>query len=202
LLSAVTDVLHELPGRQQRGNGRAKSSDPVQCRWNFRVAYSSFGDEDRGRPGHTGENIPMFTWQTIRSSVLGRHSHERAYAAIVFSGGYEEAGDHGRLWAEPGDVVLHERFESHINRFSGSGAVVVLNLPLPDRYSFLPGKASMADPDSLIRIAEKNKAEAAELLLSTVTVRQTGFADWPDELVAALMETLLSAYRSGARAGN
>ena len=129
----------------------------------------------------------MLTWQTIRSSGYGRHSHEQAYAAIVFSGGYEEAGDHGRFWAATGDVILHDRFEAHINRFSGSGAVV-LNLPLSDRYSFLPGRASMADPDFLIRIAEKNKAQAAELLLSTLTVSQTGFADWPDELAAALME--------------
>jgi len=31
-------------------------------------------------------------WQSIRASVLGRHVHEEAYAALVLSGGYEEAG--------------------------------------------------------------------------------------------------------------
>jgi len=126
-------------------------------------------------------------WQTIRSTAFGRHSHEHAYAAIVLSGGYEEAGDQGRFRVEAGDVVLHERFEAHINRFSGSGAVV-LNLPLPDRYSFLPGRASIADPDSIVRVAETNKAEAARLLLSAFMVRDTGYADWPDELAADLME--------------
>ncbi len=70
-------------------------------------------------------------WQTIRSSVFNRHSHEHAYAAIVLSGGYEEAGDHGRFKVQAGDVVLHERFEAHINRFSASGATV-LNLPSPN----------------------------------------------------------------------
>lgn len=126
-------------------------------------------------------------WQTIRSAVFGRHSHEHAYAAIVLSGGYEEAGDQGRFRVEAGDAVLHERFEAHINRFSGSGAMV-LNLPLPDRYSFLPGRASIADPDSIVRVAETNKTEAARLLLSAITVQDTGYADWPDELAADLME--------------
>jgi hypothetical protein len=37
---------------------------------------------------------PMRTWQTIRTSALARHSHDQAYAALVFSGRYEEAGDH------------------------------------------------------------------------------------------------------------
>lgn len=129
----------------------------------------------------------MLMWQTIRSAVFDRHRHEHAYAAMVLSGGYEEAGDQGRFRVEAGDVVLHERFEAHINRFSASGAVV-LNLPLPDRYSFLPGRASVADPDSIVRLAEKNKAEAASLLLSTFTLRDTEYADWPDKLAADLME--------------
>jgi AraC-like DNA-binding protein len=127
-------------------------------------------------------------WQTIRSTAFGHHSHEHAYAAIVLSGGYEEAGDQGRFRVEAGDVVLHERFEAHINRFSGSGAVV-LNLPLPDRYSFLPGHASVADPDSIVRAAEKNKTEAGYVLLSAVTTQELNHADWPDELAAALVKT-------------
>jgi AraC-like DNA-binding protein len=148
-----------------------------------RVMYITFC-----RNGHSGVKLhSLRIWQTIRSATFARHGHERAYAAIVLSGGYEEAGDHGRFRVGIGDVVLHERFEAHINRFSGLGATV-LNLPLSDRYAFLPGSASIADPDFVIRIAEKNKAEAAELLLSTATVQQTGFADWPDELAAALME--------------
>jgi len=106
---------------------------------------------------------------------------------MVLSGGYEEAGDRGRFQVKAGDVVLHERFEAHINRFAASGAVV-FNLPLPDKDSFMPGWASIADPDFIVRVAEKNKAEAAGLLLSTVTVRQAGFADWPDELAADLMK--------------
>ena len=125
-------------------------------------------------------------WQTIRSSVFDRHSHEHAYAAIVLSGGYEEAGDHGRFRVEAGDVVLHERFEAHINRFSDSGAVV-FNLPLPAGRSFVPGLAKVEDIDFILRAASSNQVEAADLLFSMVTARRAECADWPDELAAALI---------------
>jgi hypothetical protein len=36
---------------------------------------------------------PMRMWQTIRTSALGRQVHKHAYAALVLSGCYEEAGD-------------------------------------------------------------------------------------------------------------
>jgi hypothetical protein len=45
-------------------------------------------------------------WQSIRASALGRHVHEEAYAALVLSGGYEEAGDHGRFQVKAGDSGL------------------------------------------------------------------------------------------------
>ena len=124
-------------------------------------------------------------WQTIRSSVLDRHSHDYAYAAIVLSGGYEEAGDHGRFKVEAGDTVLHERFEAHLNRFSGLGAVV-LNLPLPAGACFVPGLATIADSDAIVRLAEKSQAQAARLLLASVVRRKPNDADWPDELASAL----------------
>jgi len=72
----------------------------------------------------------MRRWQTTRASVLGRHVHEKAYAALVLSGGYEEAGDHGRFRVKAGDVIFHEPFEAHLDRFSETGAAV-LNLRLP-----------------------------------------------------------------------
>lgn len=133
------------------------------------------------------EGTPMRMWQTIRSSVFSRHSHQHAYAAIVLSGGYEEAGDQGRFWVEAGDVVLHDRFEAHLNRFPDSGAVVV-NLPLPVGHSFSPGLANVPDLDSIIQTAETNQTQAVDLLLSTVIVRKAESADWPDELAAALIQ--------------
>jgi AraC-like DNA-binding protein len=124
--------------------------------------------------------------QTIRSSSLDRHSHSAAYAAIVLSGGYEEAGDQGRFRAEPGDVLLHERFETHINRLPISGAVV-LNLMLPANVGFSAGLVRFSDPDSIIRLAERDESEAAYVLLSASPAVESRPADWPDELARSMI---------------
>jgi AraC-like DNA-binding protein len=129
----------------------------------------------------------MRVWQTIRASGFCRHSHQGAYAAIVLSGGYEEAGDLGRLRVEAGDVVLHDGFESHLNRFVASGAVV-LNLRLENGESFTPGLAKIADPELIARTAENDRVEATSLLLATTTQQRATSADWPDELAAALTQ--------------
>jgi AraC-like DNA-binding protein len=126
-------------------------------------------------------------WQTIRASALGRHVHEEAYAALVLSGRYEEAGDNGRFQVKAGDAVFHEQFEAHLDRFSETGAVV-LNLRLPLGGSYTPGIASVADPDSIARVAEKSHRDAVDLLFFVAIRRKMPQpADWPDELAAALM---------------
>ena len=58
----------------------------------------------------------MQGWQTMRTPFMDRHVHKRAYAALVLSGGYEEAGDSGRHRVQAGNVVLHEAFEAHLDR--------------------------------------------------------------------------------------
>jgi AraC-like DNA-binding protein len=129
----------------------------------------------------------MRLWQTIRASGFGRHRHQEAYAAVVLSGGYEEAGDLGRLRVEAGDVVLHDGFEAHLDRFVSSGTVV-LNLRLRMAGAFTPGLARIADPDLIARTAEKDRGEATRLLLATVTRQRSISVDWPDELAAALLQ--------------
>jgi AraC-like DNA-binding protein len=129
----------------------------------------------------------MRTWQTIRASVLGRHVHKRAYAALVLSGGYEEAGDHGRFRVKAGDIIFHEQFEAHLDRFSGTGAEV-LNLWLPFDCSHAAGIARVADPDAIARVAERNCRDAVDLLSCLAMSATPQPADWPDELAAALLE--------------
>jgi AraC-like DNA-binding protein len=129
----------------------------------------------------------MRMWQSIRASVLGRHVHEQAYAALVLSGGYEEAGDRGRFRVKAGDVIFHEQFEAHLDRFS-NGSAVVLNLRLPIGCSYNPGIARVADPDSVARAAERNRRDAIDLLLSAAASEVSHPADWPDELAAALLK--------------
>jgi AraC-like DNA-binding protein len=128
----------------------------------------------------------MQRWQTIRARSFDRHSHDHAYAAVVLSGRYEEAGDHGRFHVQAGDVVTHGLFESHINRFSALGAVI-LNLDLPAEFSS-PGIARIGNPDAIVRAAEKNETEASSLLLASLEGGVNSWADWPDELANALIQ--------------
>jgi hypothetical protein len=109
-------------------------------------------------------------WQTIRASALGRHVHEKAYAALVLSGGYEEEGGYGRFRVKAGDVIFHEQFEAHLDRFSETG-VVVLNLRLPVRCSYTPGIARVVDADSVARVAERSCRDALDLLFSVAISR-------------------------------
>jgi AraC-like DNA-binding protein len=129
----------------------------------------------------------MRMWQSIRASTLGRHVHEEAYAALVLSGGYEEAGDHGRFLVRAGNVVFHGRFEAHLDRFSETGAVV-LNFRLPASYSVTPGIAKVADPDSVARMAERSCRDALNLVFSSAMSETPQPVDWPDLLAAALMQ--------------
>lgn len=127
----------------------------------------------------------MSLCQTICTSSFGRHSHDAAYVAVVLSGGYEEAGDQGRFKVKAGDVILHDRFEAHLNRFTSAKAVV-LNLPLCSGQPFRSGLAFVSDPDLIVREAESSLPKAAALLLSLIEERIAGDLDWPGELAKTL----------------
>jgi AraC-like DNA-binding protein len=129
----------------------------------------------------------MRVWQTIRTPIIGRHVHKRAYAALVLSGCYEEAGDSGRHRVQAGDVVLHQAFEAHLDRVSTSGAVV-LNVPLPAQCAFRSGVGKVNDPDAIVRLLEIGDSETAAQLVLTTEIGETGFRDWPDELAASLAQ--------------
>lgn len=140
----------------------------------------------------------MRTWQTIRAA-FGRHSHRHAYAALVLSGSYEEAGDSGRHRVCAGDVILHDDFEAHLDRLPPTGAAV-LNLPLPAGACFRAGLGTVADLEAIVGLADKSRAAAAELLLATVVMRDLGPADWPEALAAAMARdasVVLSSWADG-----
>jgi AraC-like DNA-binding protein len=125
------------------------------------------------------------TWQAIRSSGFEWHVHREAYAAVVLAGSYEEAGDSGRHRVLSGDVILHEAFEAHLDLVSHSGAEV-LNLPLPAKAAFCAGRGSLRDPAAIISLVEKEPAQAAAQLLSSIQMRESEYRDWPDQLAAML----------------
>src|ERR1700692_4432715 len=129
----------------------------------------------------------MRAWQAISAPLIGHHVHTRAFAALVVSGCYEEAGDSGRHRVQAGNVVLHEAFEAHLDRIPTSGAVV-LNLPLPAQYAFRSGAGRVDDPDAVVRLVERGDSEAAALLLCSTKITEPEFQDWPDELAASLAQ--------------
>jgi hypothetical protein len=107
----------------------------------------------------------------------------------LFLDAFEEAGDSGHYRAQAGNVVLHEAFDAHLDRIPTSGAVVVLNVPLPAHYAFRSGFGSLDDLDAIIRLVEKGDREAAGLLLwSTKRIMEPEVQDWPDELAALLAQ--------------
>lgn len=115
---------------------------------------------------------------------MPRHRHVEAYVALVLAGGYLEAGDCGRLRVEAGQAVFHGPYEAHRNEFFGHGARV-LNLPVPaGGIGHVQGQ--VADADAIARLAERDLAQAAELLRATFRPRAARLHDWPDALASAL----------------
>jgi AraC-like DNA-binding protein len=123
------------------------------------------------------------TWNARCS--IPRHRHERAYAAVVLSGGYEESGSLGRYRVRSGHVLLHRAFDAHVDRFESSGARI-LNLLLDEPPAF--GLGVVTDPDTIARVAEKDFPAAVEALHETMTSIAPQPADWPDLLASALLD--------------
>lgn len=93
---------------------------------------------------------------------------------------------HGRFHVSAGDVIFHERFEGHLDRFS-AGETIVLNLNLCTDCKIPPGLARVTDVDGLGRIAEKDQNEALTYLMTSATRCNAGAFDWEDELCRALL---------------
>jgi AraC-like DNA-binding protein len=115
---------------------------------------------------------------------IPRHTHDRAYAAIVLSGGYEECGNHGRFRAVTGDVLLHDAFDAHLDRFQCSGAQL-LNLVVPySARGFCSGR--VGDPDVIARAAERDPVAAGMALREQLRENHCAPVDWPDILARDL----------------
>jgi len=130
------------------------------------------------------------------NEVLPRHKHAEAFAALVLSGHYAEAGDTGRHRVEPGDVLIHGPFESHIDRFDGEGAeVLVIALPGAWRGPLL---GRIRDPDAVARTAERDGTIAAQLIATGIVPKPHAASDWPDLLAQELRRNPGTAMRTWA----
>lgn len=125
--------------------------------------------------------------QLAGGAAAPRHRHDEAYAAIVLVGGYVEAGDRGRRTVGPGDVILHDAFEAHANRFDARGATV-LNLSLPAATS-AQAFMRIGDPDAIVRLAERDPRAAAQALHDQLAPAPPTPSDWRDLLAEALRST-------------
>lgn len=116
---------------------------------------------------------------------VGRHSHESAFAAVVLSGRYIEAGDTGRHLVEPGTVLFHRRFEAH-HHYVGAAGAEVLVLELPHAASFVRGIVD--DPDEIARLSERDSSAALYEMLAQTRPSEPPALDWPDLLARDLAE--------------
>ena len=130
---------------------------------------------------------------------LGRHRHALPYTALVLQGGYFEAGEHGRIRVEAGNVVHHQAHGAHLNDFGGYGAVV-LDLPLAHPHDL--GTGIVDDPDAIARAAESDAWEAAALLVEQFRATDLRLRDWPDLLAEALGTPAFISIAEWARGAN
>ena len=123
------------------------------------------------------------SWSANRT--LPRHRHVDPYAALVVAGGYKECGSRGRFRVGPGDVLMHDAFDTHLDRFQSEGAQV-LNLVIdgqPPGFSF--GRVN--DPDSIVRAAERDIGEAELQLRFQLCERGPAANEWTDHLAFDLV---------------
>ena len=109
-----------------------------------------------------------------RGSAPPRHRHLEGYASVVLAGSFVEAGFGGRVKVEPGDVLLHGRFDCHANSSNCSRAVQILRLPwMDDRVE---GHFRVTDPDFLARLAERDPRESMVALAENLQAVKAPFA--------------------------
>ena len=113
-----------------------------------------------------------------------RHAHAQAYAAVVLSGRYEQAGEAGRHRLSAGDVLVHATCSQH--RHEVNGRVEVVNLPLPRLYTGPVGRGCVAHLDDIIRLARQDRATAARELMASFSPLHGGLDDAPDRLAERL----------------
>jgi AraC-like DNA-binding protein len=117
--------------------------------------------------------------------LQSRHTHAGAYAAVVLAGGYEETGNWGRFRVNAGDVLFHDAFDAHLNRFEARGATI-LNLALTGHASgFRAGR--VYDADAVARTAERDPQVAVYILTAQLREIRPVVHDWADLLATEIV---------------
>ncbi|MFT3723816.1 MAG: AraC family transcriptional regulator [Hyphomonadaceae bacterium] len=119
------------------------------------------------------------------ASEIARHAHVGAYATLVLSGAYEEAGDTGRFKVTEGDVLIHAPFSAHRDIVARANTLV-LDLPLPFDARDWPARATLRRPEMILAAARRDAREAASLLIEDLAANARAEADLPDILARDL----------------
>jgi hypothetical protein len=91
--------------------------------------------QPRARYAH--EVIRLHQYRSIKAGVerlernanRPRHRHLDGYATVVLAGSVTEASFSGRARTQPGDVLLHGRFDCHMDVDNGKSRLQILRLP-------------------------------------------------------------------------
>jgi AraC-like DNA-binding protein len=113
-----------------------------------------------------------------------RHHHREGYATVVLAGSFTEVSFAGRMNAEPGDVLLHGRFDCHLDIACSHCPLQILRLPW--RTDAREGKFRVRDPDALVRLAELDTELAASQLQHELRPSPPRDPHWVDDLARAL----------------
>ncbi|MET0308807.1 MAG: AraC family transcriptional regulator [Sphingomonas sp.] len=154
----------------------------------IRARFAGERDAAINLPGHLFRRIqPGF--ERIEAGIgKPRHAHFSAYVSVMLDGGYAQSGYFGRVRLEPGDVLVQPVLDRHESWPRPYEAPHILRLAWePD--TGLGGVYRPRDIDQVIRIAERDPAEASALLahmLAGTEMVAVSMHDWPDLLAAAL----------------
>lgn len=121
-----------------------------------------------------------------RGVSMPRHHHNEGYATVVLAGALTEVSFSGRSCAEAGDVLLHGRFDCHLDRASSKRPLQILRLPW--RQDAVEGRFRVSDPDALARLAERDPDFASALLQENLHSVAPRDRYWVDELADALRD--------------
>jgi AraC-like DNA-binding protein len=121
----------------------------------------------------------------LGTADIERHYHPLPYATFVLEGGYEEAGDQGRLKVTTGDLLLHPAFSAHRD-LVGRSRTYVLDVPLPFDGRTWPALARVADADLLIALASRDIRDARALIVDSLVAVALERDDPADRLADAL----------------
>ena len=131
-----------------------------------------------------------------RGFSMPRHHHNEGYAIVVLSGCFTEVGFAGRMYAEPGHVLLHGRFDCHLANATLKQRPEILRLPW--RHDTIEGRFSLKDPDSLVRLAETDPEAAAAALYDDLRTVAPRDEYWVDDLACALRNNSISRLQEWA----